>query len=287
VWSFSGLFNGETNTLTEPNTDLSPWPSHSIWWDADVLAEGLNDFKIEKWNPLAPTGSNSLPRLVSLTSSTWGSPKLNNRNAMFFGDIFGDWRTEVVLLNSTYSELVIFTTNVPTTTRLYTMAHNPAYRNHMTIKGYLQSPLPDYYMGDGMAMPPRPNIRYAGSGTIQAEFAQLAGGTAVNTNSAGYQGTGFLTFPLSGGSAQFSNLNGGAGGSKTLVIRFANGYPTPRTGVIRVNGVAQTITCKPTGSFSTWATMQVPVTLQAGWNNTVRLESTGQSLANIDEVTVP
>jgi rhamnogalacturonan endolyase len=287
AWSFSGLFNGESNTLTETNTSLSPWPSHSIWWDADVLAEGLNDFKIEKWNPLAPTGSNSLPRLVSMTSSTYGSPKLNNRNPMFFGDLFGDWRTEVVLLNATYSELVIFSTNVPTTTRLYTMAHNPAYRNHMTIKGYLQSPLPDYYLGDGMDAPPRPNIAYIGSGATQAEAAQLDGGTQVKADRAGYRGSGFLVFPVTGGGAQWNSLNGGLGGATMLTIRYANGYPTPRTGVVKVNGVARTVTFKPTGSFTTWTTLDVPVTLAPGLRNVVRLESTGQALANIDEVTVP
>jgi len=287
AWSFSGLFNGESNILTEPNVDLSPWPSHTIWWDADVLAEGLNDFKIEKWNPLAPKASGSLPRLVSMTSSTWGSPRLNNRNPMFFGDIMGDWRTEVVLLNASYTELVIFTTNLPTTTRLYTMAHNPAYRNHMTIKGYLQSPLPDYYLGDGMDAPPRPNIVYAGSGTTQAESAQLGGGTLVKTDRSGYRGSGFLAFPTSGGSADFGRLNGGLGGAATLTIRYANGYPTPRTGVIKVNGVARTIVFKPTGSFNTWTTVDVPVSLAPGPNNSVRLESTGQGLGNIDELTLP
>ncbi|GEM_PF-1282557 len=287
VWSFSGLFNGEQNVLTEPDTSKSPWPTHSIWWDADMLAEGLNDHKIEKWNPLAPTASGSLPRLVSMTSSSYGSPRLNNRNPMFFGDILGDWRTEVVLLNSTYTELVIFTTNVPTSTRLYTMAHNPAYRNHMTIKGYLQSPLPDYYIGDGMDMPPRPNIRYAGTGTMAAEAGLMEGGAQIKRDFGGYRGEGYVDFPPTGGGLQLNHVNGGAGGVKTITIRYANGNPTPRSGVLRVNGVAQRITFRITGSYANWTTLEVPVTLAAGVNNTLRLESTGQDLANIDEIVVP
>jgi rhamnogalacturonan endolyase len=287
VWSYSGLYHGETNTLTEPNTGLSPWPSHSIWWDGDVLAEGLNDFKIEKWNPLLPRASNAVPRLVSMTSSTWGSARLNGRNPMFFGDIHGDWRTEVVLLNNTYTELVIFTTNVPTGTRLYTMAHNPAYRNHMTIKGYLQSPLPDYYIGDGMDAPPRPNIRYAGvAGAVGAEAAQLTGGARVRRDASGYQGDGYVDFPATGGSLQWNGVDGGAGGAQTLALRYANGNPTPRSGVLKVNGVAQRITFRITGSDNKWTTLDVPVTLLAGSVNTLRLESTGQDLGNIDEMTV-
>lgn len=161
VWSFSGLFNGESNALAEPDKGKRPWPANMIWWDDDLGGELLNEFKLEKWNPLAPTASNSLPRLVTLTSSRYGSPRLAGVQPAFMGDIMGDWRTEVVLFGNKYDELVIFTTDRPTTTRLYTMAHNPAYRNHMTIKGYLQSPLPDYYLGYGMATPPVPNIRYA------------------------------------------------------------------------------------------------------------------------------
>lgn len=158
VWSFSGLKNAATGALTEPDTSLSPYPTHSIWWDGDLLTEGLNDYKIEKWNPLVPRKSNALPRL--LTMSQFGA-RIWDHNPMFFGDIFGDWRTEVVTINAAQTELIIFTTHLPTTTRLYTMAHNPAYRNHMTVKGYMQSGLPDYYLGNGMSTPPKPNIRYA------------------------------------------------------------------------------------------------------------------------------
>lgn len=163
AWSFSGLKNAATGALTEPDTTLSPYPTHSIWWDGDLLSEGLNDYKIEKWNPLAPRKSNALPRL--LTMSQFGA-RIWDHNPMFFGDILGDWRTEVVTINAAQTELIIFTTNLPTTTRLYTMAHNPAYRNHMTVKGYMQSGLPDYYLGDGMAPPPKPNIRYARAGGV-------------------------------------------------------------------------------------------------------------------------
>lgn len=163
AWSFSGLKNAATGALTEPDTTLSPYPTHSIWWDGDLLCEGLNDYKIEKWNPLAPRKSNALPRL--LTMSQFGA-RIWDHNPMFFGDILGDWRTEVVTINAAQTELIIFTTNLPTTTRLYTMAHNPAYRNHMTVKGYMQSGLPDYYLGDGMAPPPKPNIRYARAGGV-------------------------------------------------------------------------------------------------------------------------
>jgi rhamnogalacturonan endolyase len=45
---------------------------------------------------------------------------------------------------------------------LYTLAHNPAYRNGMTLKGYMQSHAVDYYLGFGMKMPAAPSITYVG-----------------------------------------------------------------------------------------------------------------------------
>ncbi|WBS04074.1 hypothetical protein OU994_07250 [Pseudoduganella sp. SL102] len=287
VWSFSGLFNGATDTLVEPDVNLRPYPSHSIWWDGDVLAEGLNDYKIEKWNPLAPTRTNATPRLLTMSSPAYGSPKIWDHNPMFFGDILGDWRTEVVLVNPTYSELVIFTTDIPTDRRLYTMAHNPAYRNHMTIKGYMQSGLPDYYLGDGMATPPQPNIRYAGSGAIQAEDAVLAGGTTVAMDRDGYRGPGFVDFPATGASALFSHLDGGSGGVKVVKLRYANGGVRPKAGVLEVNGKSWPIVFPPTGGWNRWSTLPVPVALAAGRNNTLKLRSVGMGLANIDEIVVP
>lgn len=162
VWSFGGLFNGPKNVLTEPNTGLRPWPHMNLWWDGDELAELYNDGKIEKWDWNNPKASGSLPRITQIWSfggSSWSAP-----NPQFIGDILGDWREEVIVSNADFSQLVIFTTNIPSNIRLYTLSHNPAYRNAMTLKGYMQSHHVDYFLGSGMTFPPpRPNIRYAGT----------------------------------------------------------------------------------------------------------------------------
>jgi hypothetical protein len=65
-----------------------------------------------------------------------------------------------VLPNSSYNQLIIFTTDRPSDIRLYTLAHNPGYRNDMTVKGYMQSHHVDYFLGAGMSTPPRPDITY-------------------------------------------------------------------------------------------------------------------------------
>lgn len=294
VWSFQGLYNGRTNTIVSSDPALYPYPTHSIWWDGDVGTEGLNDSKIEKWDPAHPTTTKATPRLLLL--STFGAV-ISNHNPMFIGDIFGDWRTEVVACNDSFTELMIFTTPIPTTTRLYTMAHNPEFRTGMTTKGYMQNPLLDYYMGFGMSPPPAPHIRYAGSApvnpgpgqpvTLEGETAVIAGGVSVDVNRTGFSGTGFLNFPVTGGSAQFNNINGGTGGPKTIAIRYSNGSSAARTGRLLINGAARPITFATTADWNTWATQNVTVTLLSGTVNTIRFESNGQDMANIDQITVP
>jgi hypothetical protein len=78
---------------------------------------------------------------------------------IYFGDMIGDWREEVIYEKGTHDGLVIFTTSTPTSNRLYTLAQNPLYRNDMTTKGYLQSRHTDYFLGDGMSTPATPNIQ--------------------------------------------------------------------------------------------------------------------------------
>ncbi|WP_051393698.1 RICIN domain-containing protein [Glycomyces arizonensis] len=158
VWSFSGLYNAASNELTEPDTSLRPWPQLGLWWDGDITMELLNSGKIEQWDPEHPTPTNSLPRL----ESTWnyGAVTAAQGGPTLVGDLFGDWREEAVYTNADYNELIIFTTDVPTDIRLYTLAHNPAYRNAMTEHGYMQSHHVDYFLGAGMEEPETPNITY-------------------------------------------------------------------------------------------------------------------------------
>lgn len=155
VWSFSGIYNGPTNTQITTREN-QPYPSFRLWWDGDLLSESWNDGKIEKWN----YDTNKVSRLV--TNWKFEFAKVNDRRApAFYGDIFGDWREEVVMTNRDYDKLIIFTTSTPTDKRLYTLAQNPMYRNSMTLKGYYQSHLTDYYLGSEMAAPPKPNIYLA------------------------------------------------------------------------------------------------------------------------------
>lgn len=166
----AGLFNAPSNELIEADTNLQPWPHMGIWWDGDPLRELLSnepvpearDARIVKWDWENPTDRQSVPRV--LTFGDYGAVTAGGTSVYptLIADILGDWREEVVLPNAEFDELLVFTTDQATDIRLYTLAHNPAYRNGMTLKGYLQSSNVDYFLGHGMTTPPAPRIRYVG-----------------------------------------------------------------------------------------------------------------------------
>jgi hypothetical protein len=85
---------------------------------------------------------------------------------------------------------------------------------------------------------------------------------------------------------QLNNIDGRGGVSKTLRIRFALGVTAARTGRLVVNGVGTNITFNPTGAWTTWVLQNVTVTLNNNTTNTIRFESNGQDLANIDQVEI-
>ncbi|MFD7770421.1 hypothetical protein [Streptomyces sp. NPDC059787] len=181
AWSFSGLYNAGSDDLLVKDTDKAPWPALGIWWDGDTSMELLNDAKIEKWNPDAPSSRRGLPRL--LTAWKYGAKGFGSLNTpALVADIFGDWREEAVYTNNDNNELIIFTTDRPTDTRLYTLAHNPAYRADMTVKGYIQSHEVDYYLGSGMSQPPRPDITYVGDADKSATPSESATPTPRGRN---------------------------------------------------------------------------------------------------------
>ncbi|WP_222599250.1 rhamnogalacturonan lyase family protein [Aquibacillus kalidii] len=155
VWSFDGIYNGPTNTQIT-TSENQPYPNFRLWWDGDLLSEKWDSGNIDKWD----YKENKVGRLV--TTWKYENATKNDRKVMaFYGDVLGDWREEVIQPSRDYSKLVIFTTDMPTDTRLYTLAQNPMYRNSMTVRGYYQSHLTDYYLGSEMTTPPTPNIYLA------------------------------------------------------------------------------------------------------------------------------
>jgi hypothetical protein len=109
---------------------------------------------------------------------------------------------------------------------------------------------------------------------FQAESATISQGV-VESNHAGYTGTGFVNLDnVVGSHVQFS-VPAAAAGPATLTFRFANGTTTNRPMDITVNGtlVSDELAFAGTGAWTSWQDRTITATLVAG-TNTVRATST-------------
>ncbi|MBT2469125.1 right-handed parallel beta-helix repeat-containing protein [Streptomyces sp. ISL-66] len=107
----------------------------------------------------------------------------------------------------------------------------------------------------------------------------------IDSDWAGYSGSGFCNGNNAvGADAQFT-VNAPAPGTATLTVRFANGTTTARPAAVTVNGSAATsASFEGTSTWATWATKALRVPVKAG-SNTIRLSpTTSAGLPNIDSL---
>ena len=145
---------GLRNVKGEP---LGPAPRAAnfvIWWDGDLLRELLDRTTISKWNWETASATPLLTADGCLANNgTKATPVLS-------ADLLGDWREEVLFRSADNRSLRLYTTTIPTPHRLPTLMHDPQYRLSIAWQnvGYNQPPHPGFFLGDGMAPAPRPNI---------------------------------------------------------------------------------------------------------------------------------
>ena len=148
-----GLLDGQGNRVGDAPSSVN----HAVWWDADPLREIEDANWISKWD----WNTSTLTRL--LTADGAASNNGTKQNATLTGDILGDWREEVIWRAADNLSLRIYSTTIPAANRLYTLMHDPQYRESIAWQnvGYNQPPHPSFFLGDGMAAPPVPNIVHA------------------------------------------------------------------------------------------------------------------------------
>lgn len=208
-----GIFNARGQQIYAN----SVWAPEGLWWDGDLGREFIDGAGSGAYNPVinkfnAATGNSD--RVWSLYND-WGSYSITQAyggRPAFWGDILGDWREELVFIQSDYSALRIYTTTTPAANRLYTLMHNPQYRCQATTKGYVQASYVDYYLGFGMssAVPPAP---MTATDLVWSSGTTWDVGTSASwKNSAGAAAT-FATgnrvlFDISGANATAVSLSG-------------------------------------------------------------------------------
>ncbi|MFF0012638.1 carbohydrate-binding protein [Streptomyces sp. NPDC005374] len=133
-------------------------------------------------------------------------------------------------------------------------------------------------------------VALSGTTTAQAATTRYEAETspavctgAVETEYAGYSGSGFCNGTnATGAYAQFT-VSTPASGTATLSVRFANGTTTARPADIIVNGTTvSSVSFESTAAWTGWTTKTLTVPVNAG-SNTIRLNPTSANgLPNVD-----
>jgi hypothetical protein len=120
-----------------------------LWWDADESRELLDKVTISKYGGI-----------TLLNCATCSSNNGTKATPVLTADLLGDWREEVVWRAADNSALLLYTTTLETTRRIYTLMHDAQYRMQVSSQqtGYNQPPHTSFAIGSGMASPPAPRI---------------------------------------------------------------------------------------------------------------------------------
>lgn len=148
-WSSYGGFKSDSRDQNPYNAisgkqagSTKPSMNFRIYWDGDAQDELLDGITISKY------GGSSLD--VGSSSITGQSNNGTKATPNLSADIFGDWREELILRNSSNDALNIFSTITPTAYRVPTLMHDHTYRLAIAWQNvaYNQPPHLGYYLPD-------------------------------------------------------------------------------------------------------------------------------------------
>ena len=135
------------------------------------------------------------------------------------------------------------------------------------------------------------NTKVGGAQVLQAEEAVLSGGAGVNTDHAGYTGSGFVDGYGRPGATTTFTVNAAAAGTYNANLRYSNG-PNPSTGTksvsVYVNGArVRQVRLASTGTWDDWADRVERLTLRAGGNTIAyRVDAGDVGHVNLDRLSV-
>lgn len=161
MWStMPNIYNAKGDIIGEKK----PYPYEGIWWDNDLGRETVmtpgsgNNCAIV----VAKFVNGDWSRLYQISrDANWRVVAENAVRPMFWGDILGDWREEMILKNISLAGeecgFVVFSTDYANDVdNIYCLLQDPNYFGQITNRGYYQSPNPGFYLGWDMPLPQIP-----------------------------------------------------------------------------------------------------------------------------------
>ncbi len=141
--------SGWTNDWNNSKTPNPIALNFRIYWDGDLLDETIN-------GPGASEGYLYVDKLGARIFDTghgnYETTNINGtkKNPCATGDIFGDWREEIVMRSSDNKYLRVYTTTVPTEYRMQSLWYDHQYRQAMVwqTEGYNQPPHTSFFVGE-------------------------------------------------------------------------------------------------------------------------------------------
>ena len=238
MWStMGGVYNAKGDLIPE---HTAPYPTEGIWWDNQLDRE-IVETSDSHYNVYIKDFYNG--RLIEIAKlSGWRYVTVYAKRAAFWGDIIGDWREELVLLNKENGVcvgIVGFTTDYTTDIdNIYCLQEDPAYRMQCTTKGYYQSPNTGFYLGYDMPRPQLPPVMVADD---ENDVFGITLGDAAITPRSGMKNV--YAMPVKGQTLTLAGLDGSATLWKSqqgaLVVNGDNtstGKTIISEGMLEVNG---------------------------------------------------
>lgn len=152
-----------------------------IYWDGDLCEETFNGTG-ETRNSVYYPAEGCIHKYGSWTPIyTFPGSITNNytkATPCYQGDLFGDWREEVIMRTAA-NNIRIYSTTTATSYRIPTLWHDHQYRNAMVWQmcGYNQPPRPSFYLGqiEGITQAPPPlimtdRVEVKNGGTVSSDL---------------------------------------------------------------------------------------------------------------------
>lgn len=168
--TMNGLYDCAGDIIAEGETS---YPYEGIWWDGDLGREVLGSHGGSGWATNVMINEYDGTRLIQMSKeSSYEVHSCTANRPLFFGDILGDWREEVILArqgDESSSGFVVYATDYPSDYSFYYLQDDPHYTGDCSARGYYQSPNTGFYLGYDMPLPPLPP-------TMRADVRYVSGG---------------------------------------------------------------------------------------------------------------